>query len=157
MSVADQRSVTTSQATPRLPAVPPPPAQHVAPPPAPHRRTGRDGNRALAIGFAVVCLAGPFVEPMPTGDIHIPLWQIPIELATFASIVAATIALWRASRHAPRLVLAAGALLAVMTMVCPLAGHTPVGWWTWVQAGLSLAVMATGAALYRRGPATPSA
>ncbi len=32
---------------------------------------------------------------------------------------------------------------------CPLAGHTPVGRWTWVQTAMSLFVMAVGVALHR--------
>jgi hypothetical protein len=95
------------------------------------------------------------VEPMPDDDVHFPLWQLPIEIGTVGSMVAAVIALWRGSRHAPRLALVAGAFMAVMTMVCPLAGHTPVGWWTWVQAGMSLAVMATSVALHGRGQVQP--
>ena len=74
-------------------------------------------------------------------------------LATVGTIVAAVIALWRGSRNSARLGLAAGVFMAVMTMVCPFAGHTPVGWWTWVQTGLSLSVMATSAALLRFRPA----
>ncbi|TFV66783.1 UNVERIFIED_ORG: hypothetical protein E4P37_05475 [Bacillus sp. AZ43] len=122
------------------------------PAPAPRPVAGSAGARhGLAVVFAVAWLACPLVEPLPSGDVHYPLWQLPIELAAFGAIVVAVVALWRGSRHAARLGMAAGIGMAVMTMVCPLAGHTPVGWWTWVQAGLSLFVLFTSAALPRLG------
>ena len=34
--------------------------------------------------------------------------------------------------------------------MCPLAGHTTVGWWTWAQTGLSLFVLATSTVLLAR-------
>lgn len=42
--------------------------------------------------------------------------------------------------------------MASETITCPLAGHTPVGWWTWLQAALSLAVLLTGTLLVSRWP-----
>lgn len=169
MSVADPRSAVTSE--PAAPAAPQPPAtrqwptqppaarqwptQPPASSPAPSRRRGSDVDRALALGVAAAWIGCLLVEPIPEGDVHIPLWQFPIEFAALGSIVAAVVALWRGSRYAPRLGVIAGALMAVVTMACLFAGHSSVGWWTWVQAGLSLAVMATGAALHRRVPATP--
>ncbi|CAA9247922.1 MAG: hypothetical protein AVDCRST_MAG52-1938, partial [uncultured Blastococcus sp.] len=138
----------------------PPPSRHAAPwsppaRPAKPRRDGldRDTGRLLAIGFAVAWILCPAVEPVPTHDVDYPLWQLPFELATLGTIVAAVVALWRGSRNSARLGLAAGLAMAVMTMICPLAGHTPVGWWTWLQTGLSLAVMATSAVLHRYRPA----
>ena len=109
----------------------------------------RTEGRVLAGALALAWLLCPVIEPMPSHDVDYPLWQLPIELAAVGSIVAAVVALWRGSRHSARLTLAAGALMAVMTMICPLAGHTPVGWWTWVQTGLSLGVIAVGVALHR--------
>ena len=103
----------------------------------------------LAVLFAVAWLACPMVEPMPVGDVHYPLWQLPIDLATVGTIVVAVGALWRGSPRAPRYGIAAGVMMAVMTMVCPLAGHTPTGWWTWVQTAMSLFVLLTSAALPR--------
>ena len=41
-------------------------------------------------------------------------------------------------------------MMAVETIVCPFAGHTPVGWWTWVQTGLSLSVLGAGVVLRQR-------
>ncbi|TFV50278.1 hypothetical protein [Blastococcus sp. TF02A-35] len=177
MSLADHRSAAPGT-TPAGPApaplpVPVEPAAAVVPPaaatgpaevagvatyasapphwPAPPARSGRTtGQQALAVAFALAWIACPAVEPMPTGEVHYALWQLPIDLAAVGSIVAAVVALWRGSRYAARLGLVAGALMAVMTIICPLAGHTPVGWWTWVQAGLSLFVMASSAALHRR-------
>jgi hypothetical protein len=123
--------------------------------PGPSRRDGlrQSTGRLLAGAFGVAWILCPAIEPMSPGeDVHYPLWQLPIDLAALAAIVAAVVALWRGSRNSARLGMAAGVMMAVETIVCPLAGHTPVGWWTWVQTGLSLFVMTTSAALYRRVP-----
>jgi hypothetical protein len=97
----------------------------------------------------------PAVEPIPDGSFaHYPLWQLPIDLAALATIVAAVTALWRGSRHSARLGTAAGVLMAVETIVCPLAGHSPLGWWTWAQTGLSLFVLCTSVALIGRRSAS---
>jgi hypothetical protein len=109
-------------------------------------------GRPLAIAFAVAWLLCPAVEPLPEHEMAYPLWQLPLDLGTVGSIVLAVTALWRGSRHAPRLGIAAGVFMAVMTMVCPLAGHGPVGWWTWVQAAMSLFVLLTSATLVSRWP-----
>ena len=111
----------------------------------------RTPRRTLAVALAVAWLTCPLVEPMPDEDVHYPLWQLPVDLAAVGTIVLAVAALWRGSRHAARLVVAAGCLMAVETITCPWAGHTPVGWWTWVQTGSSLTVTAVGVALYRLG------
>ncbi|SOE02729.1 hypothetical protein [Blastococcus haudaquaticus] len=170
MSVADAPQPPTVERAAPQPAPEAPPARpaHAAQPPEPaapwnlpaQRRPalradglGRDSGRLLAIGFALAWILCPAIEPMPTHHVDYPLWQLPIELAALGTIVAAVVALWRGNRNSARYGLAAGALMAVMTMVCPLAGHTPVGWWTWVQTGLSLAVMATSAVLHRYRPA----
>lgn len=116
------------------------------------RGAGPVHGRPLAIAFAVAWLVCPVVEPMPADDMAYPLWQLPLDLGTVGSIVLAVGALWRGSRHAPRLGIAAGVFMAVMTMVCPLAGHGPVGWWTWVQAAMSLFVLLGSAALVSRWP-----
>jgi hypothetical protein len=120
-------------------------------------RPRRDGpgpvyGRPLAIAFAAAWLLCPVVEPLPEHEMAYPLWQLPLDLGTVGSIVLAVVALWRGSRHAPRLGIAAGVFMAVMTMICPLAGHGPVGWWTWVQASMSLFVLLTSAALVSRWP-----
>ncbi|MBN1092453.1 hypothetical protein JKP75_07655 [Blastococcus sp. TML/M2B] len=94
----------------------------------------------------------PAVEPLPAGDLAYPAWQAVIDLSALGTIVLAVTLLWRSSRHAPVAGIAAGVLMAVETITCPWAGHTPVGWWTWVQAGLSLAVLLTAAALVSRWP-----
>ena len=109
-------------------------------------------GRPLAIAFAVAWVLCPAVEPLPEHEMAYPLWQLPLDLGTVGSIVLAVVALWRGSRHAPRLGIAAGVFMAVMTMVCPLAGHGPVGWWTWVQAAMSLFVLLTSTALVSRWP-----
>ncbi|WP_346623155.1 hypothetical protein [Blastococcus montanus] len=170
MTVADH-----PPAAERRPAVPPPPAR-IADMPAAHRDVPAVGaapvptrpgprhaaaadpwiapprGKVLAVVFAVAWLTCPLVEPLPTGDVHYPLWQLPVDIGTVVSIVLAVAALWRGSRHSARLGLVAGGFMAVMTMVCPLAGHTPVGWWTWVQTGMSLFVLLTSAALPRLVP-----
>ena len=165
MSVADAEQPATAERAPQPTASAPQPGslprgpRHAAPWSPPARRAAprqdgldRDTGRLLAIGFAVAWILCPAVEPMPTHDVDYPLWQLPIELAALGTIVVAVAALWRGSRNAARHGMAAGVLMAVMTMVCPFAGHTPVGWWTWVQAGLSLAVMATSVVLHRYRP-----
>jgi hypothetical protein len=174
MSVADAQrpSTTENPVVPVRPVgaaeyrgqAPPPPAPRSSAPAAPWappgRRQavrkdglGRDQGRLLAGAFAVAWILCPAVEPMPAHDVEYPLWQLPIELATLATIVAAVIALWRGHRNSAHVGMAAGVFMAIMTMVCPLAGHTPVGWWTWLQTGLSLFVMATSAVLLRLRPA----
>lgn len=102
----------------------------------------------VAAAFAVAWILCPIVEPMPTGhEPAYPLWQLPIDLATLASIVAAVVVLWRGGRSGARLGAVAGVMMAVQTILCPIAGHTPVGWWTWAQTGLSLFVIGASAAL----------
>jgi hypothetical protein len=92
----------------------------------------------------------PAVEPMPTHDMPYPLWQLPFDLGTLVSIVVAVVAMWRGVRNSARLGAIAGIFMALETIICPLAGHTPVGWWTWTQAALSLFVMGTSAVLLAR-------
>jgi hypothetical protein len=104
----------------------------------------------LAAAFGVAWILCPAIEPLPTMDMPYPLWQLPFDVGTLASIVVAVVALWRGARSSARLGAVAGIFMALETTICPLAGHTPVGWWTWVQAGLSLAVMGTSAALMAR-------
>lgn len=168
MSVADASRLTTPDPVegPVLPSPPPTAVPWSSPEwrPAGTRpwasaRVRQDGLSArtgqlLAAGFAVAWILCPVVEPMPTHEMPWPLWQVPIDLAAFASIVAAVIVLWRGGRNGARLGAVAGILMAVETAMCPFAGHTPVGWWTWVQTGLSLLVLGTSAALMaRRGRA----
>lgn len=159
MTVADTPPPASAGPVDTTPPAPGPPSHRA--PVAPGSWTGpaRAGTgrapapgRPLAIAFAVAWLVCPVVEPLPAEDMAYPLWQAPIDLGTVASIVLAVVALWRGSRHAPRLGVAAGVFMAVMTMICPLAGHGPVGWWTWVQAGMSLFVLFTSAALVSRWP-----
>jgi hypothetical protein len=115
------------------------------------RGFGLTARHVLAVSFAVAWLACPLIEPMPTGHVPAyPLWQLPIDVAAIGTIILAVGALWRGSPRAPRLGIAAGVMMAVETIVCPYAGHTPIGWWTWVQAGLSLFVLFTSAALQAR-------
>ena len=134
------------------------PPEHVAPwnlPRAPRgpRPDGldRDTGRLIAASFGIAFVLAPAVEPMPAEPMpDFPLWQLPIELAALAAIVAAVVVLWRGGRNGARLGAAAGVLMAALTIICPLAGHSTVGWWTWVQTGLSLVVLGTSAALMAR-------
>jgi hypothetical protein len=107
----------------------------------------RDTGRLLAAAFGIAWLLCPTLEPMPEHVPDYPLWQLPIDVAAVVSIVVAVVVLWRGGRNGALLGAAAGALMAVETMICPIAGHTPVGWWTWTQTGLSLFVLGTSAAL----------
>jgi hypothetical protein len=119
----------------------------------PHRTDGLTpgAGRAIACAFLIAWILCPAVEPMPDGSFeHYPMWQLPIDGAALATIIAAVTALWRGSRHSARLGVAAGVLMAVETIVCPLAGHSPLGWWTWAQTGLSLFVLCTSVALIGR-------
>lgn len=109
----------------------------------------RTAGRLLAGLLALAWIACPAVEPLPEHDVAYPLWQLPIDLATVGTIVGAVVASWRGTRSTAPLTVAAGTFMAIQTAICPFAGHTPVGWWTWVQAGCSLLVMAIGVALYR--------
>ncbi len=112
---------------------------------------GRRTGRLIAGAFALAWILCPSIEPMPSGPMpDYPMWQLPIDLATVGSIVAAVVVLWRGGRSGPRLGLVAGAFMLLETALCPIAGHTTVGWWTWTQTGLSLFVLATSAVLMAR-------
>jgi hypothetical protein len=123
-----------------------------APPGQALRQDGlsRDAGRVLSGAFALAFILCPTVEPMPEHDLPYPLWQLPIDLAALVSIVAAVVVLWRGGRNGARWGVAAGVLMAVLTAICPWAGHTPIGWWTWVQVAMSLFVMGTSAGLLAR-------
>ena len=105
-------------------------------------------GRTAAAAFGIAFFLCPAVEPMPAGPTpDYPIWQLPIDVAAFVSIVAAVTVLWRGGANGPRLGVVAGALMAVLTILCPLVGHSSVGWWTWTQTALSLFVLGTSAAL----------
>ena len=112
---------------------------------------GWDTGRLIAGSFGIAFVVATLLEPMSDGPLpDYPLWQLPIDLAALAAIVAAVVVLWRGGRNGARLGAAAGVLMAVLTIICPLAGHSAVGWWTWAQVGLSLYVMGTSAVLMAR-------
>jgi hypothetical protein len=172
MYVADPFRPTAAGSTaPPMPTVPAPPAAVPAASwPAPEERAPQghraaahvrqDGLRArtgrlIAGAFAVAWILCPTVEPLPSGPLpDYPLWQLPIDLATVGSIVAAVIVLWRGGRLGALLGAVAGAFMLLETAMCPIAGHTPVGWWTWTQTVLSLLVLGTSAALLARQDTT---
>jgi hypothetical protein len=108
----------------------------------------------IAGSFALAWILCPLVEPLPTGDLRYPLWQLPIDLATLGSMVAAVVVLWRGGRRGPLLGAVAGAFMLLETAMCPVAGHTTVGWWTWTQTVLSLLVLGTSAVLLARQDTT---
>jgi len=121
----------------------------------PEHRERHDGlsaraGRWTAGSFALAWILCPLVEPLPTNDLPYPLWQLPIDLATVISIITAVVVLWRGGRLGPLLGAVAGAFMLLETAMCPIAGHTPVGWWTWAQTGLSLVVLGTSAVLLSR-------
>jgi hypothetical protein len=119
-------------------------------PPEPRRDAHRLAHQAVATLFAVAFVSCVMVEPLPNGPHpEPPMWTLPIEIAAFAAVVIACVALWRRSSRARVLGLVAGAGMAVGTVVCPGTGHHVVGWYTWVQAGLTLFVLLTSAALPR--------
>ncbi|WP_166534398.1 7TM diverse intracellular signaling domain-containing protein [Blastococcus xanthinilyticus] len=168
MSVADP--VPLAGSSPVEPVRPAPPTDAAAPVPSPYgpvpragwtavARTAPDGRpgraleQVLAGAFALAWLTCPLVEPMPAHDMAYPLWQLPFDIAAVVTIVLAVAALWRGSRYAARFGIAAAGCMAVMTILCPLAGHTPVGWWTWVQTGMSLFVLGASTVLATRRPA----
>ena len=171
MSVADAplpspvtAPVTAAPAPAQVPSAPERPIG--SRPPAPPLREGllartrppgprpdglsRNAGRRAAVAFAIAFVLCPAIEPMPSGPMpDYPLWQLPIDLAAITSIVAAVAVLWRGGRNGPRLGAAAGVLMAVETAICPIAGHTTVGWWTWTQTALSLFVLGTSAVLMK--------
>jgi len=168
VSVADaQHPPTTEPAVTSAPPADPPSrtrrptsVAHAAPWALPVRRPAlrrdglsQDAGHLIAVGYALAWILCPVVEPVPDHDMAYPLWQLPIDLAASVTIVAAVRALWRGSRHSARLGMAAGVLMAVETVTCTIAGHTPVGWWTWVQTALSLLVMGVSVVLLRFRPA----
>jgi hypothetical protein len=159
MSVADVPAVGT--ASPSLPAPAPQPTPQSVPWTAATPRPAIRGDglsattgQLLAVAFGIAWVLCPLVEPLPTMDMPYPLWQLPFDVGTLVSIVVAVVALWRGARSSARLGAVAGIFMALETTICPLAGHTPVGWWTWTQAALSLFVMGTSAALMARSGRT---
>jgi len=151
MSVADAPSAAPVTTPPGAPA--PRATRWQVPPAQPVGR--RDGlsqttGHLLAGAFGLAWILCPAVEPMPSMDMAYPLWQLPFDVGTVVSIVVAVVALWRGARSSARLGAVAGVFMALETIICPLAGHTPVGWWTWTQAALSLFVMGTSAVLMAR-------
>ena len=159
MSLTDAPSSSPAALPVPVPGPVPAPSGAQLPPglpaPTPTTAARRDGlsgttGHLLAVAFGIAWVLCPAIEPMPTMDMPYPLWQLPFDVGTLVSIVVAVVALWRGARSSARLGAAAGIFMALETTICPLAGHTPVGWWTWVQAGLSLAVMGTSAALMAR-------
>jgi hypothetical protein len=108
-------------------------------------------GRLVAGAFSLAWILCPTVEPLPSGPTpDYPLWQLPIDLATVASILVAVVALWRGGRLGALLGAVAGTFMLLETAMCPIAGHTTVGWWTWTQTLLSLFVLGTSAALLAR-------
>jgi hypothetical protein len=98
--------------------------------------------------YALAWIACPAIEPVPNGpEPSYELWQVPIDLLAIGSIVAACVALWVGSRWGARLGVVAGLGMIAETVTCPGSGHHLVGWYTWVQAALSLAVLASSVAL----------
>jgi hypothetical protein len=103
------------------------------------------------VAFAAAWITCPIIEPYPDGpEPEYQLWLLPIDLAALATIVAAVVAVWRGSRHAGRLSVAAGVLMAVETVICPGIGHHLMGPFLWVQTGLSAFVLLSGAVLMAR-------
>jgi hypothetical protein len=102
----------------------------------------------IALAFAAAWVACVLVEPMPDGP-HPdpPLWSLPLDLASLATLVAAVVSLWRGGRRGASWGIAAGTLMAVETVLCPVTGHHMVGPFIYVQAVLSVAVLLTSAAL----------
>jgi hypothetical protein len=107
-------------------------------------------GRLIAGLFAAAWILCPLVEPLPSADLPYPLWQLPIDLATLGSMIAAVVVLWRGGRPGALLGFAAGVFMLLETAMCPIAGHTTVGWWTWAQTGLSLLVLGVSAGLLAR-------
>jgi hypothetical protein len=133
------------------PPAPEPASPAVARPRPPRPGLGRVGRQLLAIAFAAAWITCPTIEPMPDGpEPDYQLWLLPIDIAALVSIVAAVIAVWRGSRRAGAIGVAAGVLMAVETVICPGIGHHLMGPFLWVQAGLSLFVLLTSAALVVR-------
>lgn len=98
--------------------------------------------------FAVAWVTCPAIEPVPNGPApDYKLWQLPVDVFAVAGIVAAVVALWAAHRWGPRLGVLAGIGMLAETALCPGSGHHVVGWYTWVQAALSVGVLVTSAAL----------
>ena len=130
---------------------PEPASPAVARPRRPRPGLGRVGRQLLAIAFAAAWITCPTIEPMPDGpEPDYQLWLLPIDIAALVSIVAAVIAVWRGSRRAGAIGVAAGVLMAVETVICPGIGHHLMGPFLWVQAALSLFVLLTSAALVVR-------
>jgi len=129
----------------------PVPAPAIARPPHSTPGLGRGGRQLLALAFAAAWITCPVIEPVPDGpEPDYPLWLLPVDIAALVSIVAAVVALWRGSRRAGALGVGAGVLMAVETVICPGIGHHLMGPFLWVQAGLSLFVLLTSAALVVR-------
>jgi hypothetical protein len=163
-----QRSASTT-----IPFRAPPRAEarnvaHHTPPPTPperneYRSTGsvrRPLTRAIAWGLAAaipaVIVIGTVVEPVPNGpEPVLPLWVDLLGFATILAALASLVALVAVQRAGVWLAAATSGGLLALTVTCPMSGHHVTGSYTYVQFGLSSALLATSAlVLATRGPAS---
>jgi hypothetical protein len=109
-------------------------------------------QRVLAVLFIGAWFTCGLVEPVPDGpEPEYHLWMLPVDVASLGTIIAASVLLWRGSRMAARVGIAAGVLMCVETALCPGTGHHLMGTFLWVQTALSVFVPLTSAALPRLG------
>lgn len=102
----------------------------------------------LAAAFAVAYLTCPMIEPEPNGpDPVMHWWLAAVDLGSAVAIVIAVVALAVGARAAANLGVLAGIGMCVETVLCPGSGHHLIGWWTGVQAALSLFVLGTSIGL----------
>jgi hypothetical protein len=118
----------------------------------PRRPLAENARQLLAVLFVAAWVTCVLIEPTPDGpDPEYPLWMLPVDLSSLATLVAAAVLLWRAHRYTAPVGVAAGLLMCLETVLCPGIGHHMIGSFLWVQTALSLFVLFTSAALPRFG------
>jgi hypothetical protein len=142
-------------------------AHHTPTPPPPEMNEPRSPGsvrrpltRAIAWGLAAaiptVIVIGTVVEPIPNGpEPVLPLWVDLLGFATILAALASLVALVAVQRAGVWLAAATSGGLLALTVTCPMSGHHLTGSHTYVQFGLSSALLATSAlVLATRGPAS---
>lgn len=110
--------------------------------------------RLLAVVPVLAYATCVAVQPVPLGPSPVlPWWYGVVDIASLVALIVACIGLGRARGWAPTAVVVAGAGMIAETITCPASGHHQVlGWWWYLQWGLSAAVLLGGLLLRRAYP-----
>jgi hypothetical protein len=135
----------------------PAPDPHRSKPPPP-RRTGRRWDDEISIAWAAAALLAWFaimtaiaeVQPAAADDFAGPWWALAMAVVFTALFMATVIGFAMRRRWAFGVSLVGAALLAADTIICPVTGHHPAGWWVAVPAVGSTGLLAMSVIGLRR-------